>query len=84
MHTLAGTVYVFTSQGIPFMHAGMEMLRTKFGEENSFESPDSDQSDRLDPRKGIYPEVYFYYKGLIALTKGTPRISNDNSRGFAS
>jgi pullulanase len=32
---------VLTSQGIPFLHAGTEMLRSKKGVENSFESPDS-------------------------------------------
>jgi pullulanase len=32
---------VLTSQGISFLHAGTEFLRTKKGVENSFESPDS-------------------------------------------
>ena len=32
---------VLTSQGIPFLHAGSEFLRSKKGVENSFESPDS-------------------------------------------
>ena len=39
MHKLAETI-VLTSQGVPFLHAGMEMLRTKNGEENSYQSPD--------------------------------------------
>ena len=32
---------VLTSQGIPFLHAGEEMMRTKQGVENSFNRPDS-------------------------------------------
>lgn len=31
---------VITSQGIPFIHAGSEFLRTKYGEENSYKSND--------------------------------------------
>ncbi|MFZ4558678.1 MAG: type I pullulanase [Saprospiraceae bacterium] len=40
MQRLALTM-VLTSQGVPFLHAGSEMMRTKKGVENSFESPDS-------------------------------------------
>ena len=40
MHQLALTI-VLTSQGIPFLHAGTEFLRTKQGIENSYKSPDS-------------------------------------------
>ena len=40
MHKLAMSI-VFTSQGISFLHAGTEFLRSKKGVENSFESPDS-------------------------------------------
>ena len=40
MQQLALTI-VLTSQGIPFLHAGTEFLRTKKGVENSYNSPDS-------------------------------------------
>lgn len=40
MHQLALTI-VLTSQGIPFLHAGTEFLRTKQGVENSYKSSDS-------------------------------------------
>lgn len=70
MHKLAGAI-VLTSQGISFLHAGSEMLRTKQGVENSFESPDS--INRIDwSRKVKYKEVYNYYKNLIALRKNHP------------
>jgi pullulanase/glycogen debranching enzyme len=38
MHRLASAI-VLTSQGIPFIHAGQEFMRTKQGEGNSYKSP---------------------------------------------
>ena len=62
---------VFTSQGVPFMLSGEELLRTKQGVHNSFESPDS--INQLDwTNKERYPEVFSYYKGLIALRQHHP------------
>lgn len=40
MHRLA-CFLVLTSQGVPFLHAGQEMMRSKDGEENSYNKPDS-------------------------------------------
>ena len=67
---LAQTV-VFTSQGIPFMLAGEEMLRDKKGVHNSYNSPDSINAlnwSNLDR----YPQLYLYYKGLIQLRRHHP------------
>ena len=62
---------VFTSQGVPFMLSGEELLRTKQGVHNSFESPDS--INHLDwNNKEKYPQVFNYYKDLIALRKNHP------------
>ena len=62
---------VFTSQGVPFMLSGEELLRTKQGVHNSFESPDS--INHLDwNNKEKYPQVFNYYKNLIALRKNHP------------
>jgi pullulanase len=62
---------VFTSQGVSFLHAGEEMLRTKKGVANSFESPDS--VNELDwNRKTRYGSVFDYYQSLIALRKHHP------------
>ena len=36
-----GTSIILLSQGIPFLHAGQEFLRTKNGVENSYNAPDS-------------------------------------------
>ena len=62
---------VFTSQGVPFMLSGEELLRTKQGVHNSFESPDS--INQLDwSNKERYAEVFDYYKKLIALRSHHP------------
>ena len=57
---------VLTSQGIPFMLSGEELLRDKKGVHNSYESPDS--INRLDwSNLQKYPQVFEYYQRLIAL-----------------
>ena len=62
---------VFTSQGVPFMLSGEELLRTKLGVHNSFESPDS--INHLDwTNKEKYPQVFSYYQNLIALRQHHP------------
>ena len=62
---------VFTSQGVPFMLSGEELLRSKKGVHNSFESPDS--INQLDwDNKLRYPQVFEYYKNLIQLRKSFP------------
>ena len=62
---------VFTSQGVPFMLGGEELLRNKKGVHNSFESPDS--INQLDWQNKLrYPQVFEYYKNLIALRKQYP------------
>jgi pullulanase len=70
MDKLAQTV-VFTSQGVPFLHSGAEMLRTKYGVHNSYRSADS--INEIDwERKVLYADVFNYYKGLVALRKSHP------------
>ena len=62
---------VFTSQGVPFMLSGEELLRSKKGVHNSFESPDS--INQLDWQNKVrYPQVFEYYKNLIQLRKRYP------------
>jgi len=70
MHKLSNTI-VLTSQGIPLLHAGVDFLRTKGGDPNSFQSPDS--VNQLDwGRKAKYIKVHQYYQDLIALRKAHP------------
>ena len=62
---------VFTSQGVPFLLSGEELLRDKKGVHNSFESPDSiNHLDWSNLQK--YPQVFEYYKRLIALRQHHP------------
>ncbi len=62
---------VFTSQGVPFMLSGEELLRNKKLVHNSFESPDS--INQLDwQNKERYPQVFKYYSDLITLRKNHP------------
>lgn len=70
MHKLALSV-VLTSQGISFLHAGTEFMRTKKGVENSFESPDSINAIDWD-LKTNNKDVFDYVKGLIAMRKAHP------------
>jgi len=79
MNNLAAAVYM-TSQGIPFVHAGEEMLRSKpmwngGFDDNSYKSSDKVNSlkwDNLnDPQ---YQDVVDYYTGLIAFRKAHPAL----------
>ncbi|MFC2456021.1 MAG: type I pullulanase [Prevotella intermedia] len=70
LNQLAQTA-VFTSQGIPFMLSGEEMLRDKKGVHNSYKSPDEiNHLDWNNLKK--YPQVFAYYKGLIQMRKAHP------------
>ena len=61
---------VFTSQGITFMLAGEEMLRTKGGDSNSYES--SYQVNEIDySRKAQNLYMFENYKKLISLKQNT-------------
>ena len=69
---------VFTSQGVPFILSGEELLRDKKGVHNSFESPDS--INHLDwSNKTKYPQVFDYYKNLIHLRQNHPAFRLGNA-----
>ena len=78
MHKLANAI-VMTSQGIAFLHAGVELLRTKNGEHNSFESPDEINQIDWNRKKDNY-DVFRYYKNLVELRKLHPafRMTSSN------
>jgi pullulanase len=62
---------VLTSQGVSFLHAGEELLRTKGLRHNTYNAPDS--VNALDwSRKTKYAGVFRYYQGLIALRRMHP------------
>ncbi len=63
---------LLTSQGIPFIHAGDEFLRSKHLNSNSFNSNDP----RVNPidwsLKAKHRDVFDFYRGLIALRRAHP------------
>ena len=62
---------VLTAQGLAFLHAGAEFLRTKRGEHNSYNRPDA--INRIDwSRTARHRKVVHYYRGLIALRRAHP------------
>ncbi len=83
MNNLAAAIYM-TSEGIPFLQAGEEMLRTKMKadstfDENSYASPDYVNSLKWETlEEEEYKQVFAYYKGLIAFRKahGALRLTN--------
>lgn len=74
MNNLAAAIYM-TAQGMPLIHAGEELLRTKVDEEgiiihNSYNSPDYVNSIKWDGLAETDKQnVHDYYKGLIAFRK---------------
>lgn len=77
MNNLAAA-FTILSQGVPFMQAGEEMLRTKPGKKggfdsNSYRSPDKVNSLKWeDLDKEEYRQTVEYYRGLIAFRKAHP------------
>ncbi len=71
---LAGAI-VLTSQGIPFMLAGEEFARTKYGDHNSYKSsPDINMLDWS--RAAEFADIVSYYKGCITLRKNFDAFSD--------
>ncbi|MBR2551867.1 MAG: hypothetical protein IKF05_02580 [Erysipelotrichaceae bacterium] len=61
------------SQGIPFIHAGQEFLRSKKGVENSYNAPDNiNRIDWLDRIRN--DDVVDFFKELIALRREYPEL----------
>ena len=79
MNNLAAAFSIL-SQGVPFMQAGEEMLRTKPGkksrfDENSYRSPDKVNSLKWeDLEKEEYRNTADYYRGLIRFRKAHPSL----------
>jgi pullulanase len=70
MHKLALSI-VLTSQGISFLHAGTEMLRSKYGVENSYNTGDSINAINWN-LKTQNKSVFNYVQQLIQLRKSHP------------
>lgn len=67
---LVGAI-VLTAQGIPFLMLGIDMMRSKNGEHNSYNLPDA--INQIDwSNKSKYRPVFAYYQGLIRLRRSHP------------
>lgn len=66
-----GAAILMISRGTPFWQAGEELLRTKGGDENSYQS--SDAVNNIDwsvlRKDSLAYETMLYYKGLIEMRK---------------
>ena len=70
LHKLALTA-VLTSQGVPFIFAGDEVMRDKQGVHNSFNSPDEINAIRWELKKQNR-DIFDYVSGLIAMRRAHP------------
>lgn len=74
MNNLAAAIYI-TAEGVPFMQAGEEMLRSKPNEDGTFHSNSYNAGDEINSIKWdtleeeAYADTFAYYKGLIAFRK---------------
>ena len=79
MNNLAAAFSIL-SQGVPFFHAGEELLRTKPARDggfdhNSYRAPDSVNAIKWgDLDKEAYRKNVQYYRGLIAFRKAHPAL----------
>lgn len=75
--------YIFLSQGTPFINGGQEFMRTKKGNENSYNS--SDEINQINiSMKDTYSDVYNVYKGLISFRKANPEAFGNNTSAVAN
>ena len=89
-----GALYLFTSQGIVFMHQGQEWARSKVIantdapdefegqiDHNSYEK-DNETNWLNWNEKGLNSDLVDYYKGLIQLRKKYPSLRKSNPEDF--
>lgn len=72
---LMSAAIVYTAQGVPFIFAGEEMLRSKPNGDGTFNHNSYNTTDEMNSLKwddlndATYQTVYNYYKGMIAFRK---------------
>lgn len=89
MNNLAAAFYM-TAQGVPFLQAGEELLRTKVNRDGSFNSNSYNADDQVnclkwsDLEDEAYAQVFEYYKGLIAFRKAHGALRLTTAQDVAS
>ena len=76
-------VLVLTSQGIPFMQAGEEFARTKYGDGNSYRSPSLINALHWRRTKR-FEELVRYYRGLIKIRKAFSCFTDETGKAGES
>jgi pullulanase len=66
-----GYLALLTAQGVPFMHGGEEFARTKYGNNNSYNAPDSVNEVNWSLKKKNF-DLFTYVRDLISLRKAHP------------
>ncbi len=66
-----GYLLLLTSQGVPFLQGGEEFARTKFGDGNSYNAPDSVNEVNWSLKKKHY-DLFTYARDIITLRKAHP------------
>ena len=66
-----GYLALFISQGVPFIHGGEEFGRSKGGDHNSYEAPDSVNEVDWDLKRE-HADLFNYVRDVIALRKAHP------------
>lgn len=85
MNNLAAAFYM-TAEGVPFLQAGEEMLRTKVNDDGTFNSNSYNAGDEVNSIKWDtlsdkkYADVFEYYKGLIKFRKAHPALRLSTSQ----
>lgn len=74
---------IILSQGIPFLHGGVDFARTKYGNENSYNA--GVEINKMDySRKAEFIDLFTYYKEIIALRKNHPAFRMTSSEQIRS
>ena len=66
------------AQGLPFIHSGQEFMRTKQGNDNSYQAGDAINSLKWNNRTAN-ADVVNYFKGLIAIRSAHPAFRLDTT-----
>jgi pullulanase len=70
---------LLTSQGVPFMHAGMEMHRSKGGHHDSYRSPD--EVNQIEwSRKAEFEGLYMFTRNCLELRRQHPAFRMSDSK----
>ena len=89
MNNLAAAVYMM-AEGVPFLQAGEEMLRTKVNSDGTFNSNSYNSNDQVnclkwgDLEDEAYQQVFAYYKGLVAFRKAHGALRLTTAQDVAS